>query len=100
MEGQRCAAKLLNLTETGMGLGLLLDRPAPLQGGAVVETHLPGGSMLSLAGEVRHWERLEDDPLPVRMGLVLRDLSAEVREELRRLIQVRRTIRSEAIREE
>jgi hypothetical protein len=65
-----------------------------------VDTLLPGGVPLHLVGDVRHSGRVEDDPLPVRVGLVLRDLPPEVRESLRRMIQARRTILSEAIREE
>jgi hypothetical protein len=65
-----------------------------------VETLLPGGMALHLVGDVRHAGRLDNDPLPVRVGLVLRDLPPEVRESLRRMIQARRTILSEAIREE
>jgi len=98
--GRRFEAKLLNLTETGMGLGLELPLPFPLQGEVAVETLLPGGIPLRLAGQVRHSECLEDDPLPVRFGLVLTELPAETREQLRRMIQARRIIRSEAIREE
>jgi len=98
--GQRFAAMLLNLTETGMGLGLAQPLPFPLQGQVAVETLLPGGVPLRLVGDVRHSECLEDDPLPVRVGLVLMELPAETREQLRRMIQARRIIRSEAIREE
>ena len=65
-----------------------------------VDTLLPGGVPLHLVGDVRHSGRLDDDPLPVRLGLVLQDLPVEVRESLRRMIQARRSIRSEAIREE
>jgi c-di-GMP-binding flagellar brake protein YcgR len=100
LEGQRYPAKLLNLTETGMGLGLHQGLPFQPRGEVMVETLLPGGSALQLVGEVRHWERLEDDPLPVRLGLVLKHLPDEVREQLRRMIQARRIIRSEAIRGE
>ena len=98
--GGRFQAMLLNLTETGMGLGLEFPLPFPLQGEVAVETQLPGGIPLRLEGQVRHSERLEDDPLPIRFGLVLTELPAETREQLRRMIQARRIIRSEAIREE
>ena len=100
LEGQRYPAKLLNLTETGLGLGLKKAPPFPLQGEMQVDTQLPGGAMLHLVGDVRHSGRLEGDPLPVRVGLVLLGLPAEVRESLRRMIQARRIIRSEAIRGE
>lgn len=98
-QGRRHPAKLMNLTETGMGLGLEQPLPVTPQGEVVVETLLPGGLDLRLVGEVRHYELLDDGPLPVRVGLVLRDLPAEARAFLQRLIQARRAIRSEAIRD-
>ena len=100
IEGQRYGAKLLNLTETGMGLGLKRLPPDPVQGEVGVETLLPGGIPLRMVGEVRHRGHLKGDPLPYRIGLVLRALPADVQEALRRVIQARRIIRSEAIREE
>jgi hypothetical protein len=98
--GQRIAAKLLNLTETGMGLGLQQAPPVPVHGEVGVETLLPGDLPVRMVGEVRHSGELEDDPLPFRIGLVLRELQSDVQEALRRVIQARRIIRSEAIREE
>jgi hypothetical protein len=100
VQGHRIPAELLNLTETGLGLGLRQVPPFPLQGEMQVDTHLPGGPLLRLVGDVRHSGRLDGDPLPVRVGLVLRDLPPEMRESLRRMIQARRVFRSEAIREE
>ena len=100
VQGQRISADLLNLTETGLGLGLKQAPPFPLEGEMQVDTLLPGGIPLRLVGDVRHSGRLDNDPLPVRLGLVLRTLPPEVRESLRRMIQARRIIRSEAIREE
>ena len=99
-QGQRIAAELLNLTETGIGLGLKRVPPFPLLGEMEVDTLLPGGVPLHLVGDVRHSGRLDGDPLPVRLGLVLRALPVEIRETLRRMIQARRVILSEAIREE
>jgi hypothetical protein len=99
-QGKAYNAQLLNLTETGIGLGLKQAPLLPLNGEVVVATMLPGGFPLRLVGEVRHWERLEYDPLPVRVGLVLKDLPAEERESLRRMVQARRILRSEAIRDE
>jgi hypothetical protein len=98
--GQRYGAKLLNLTETGMGLGLKQMPPVPVRGEVGVETLLPGNLPVRMVAEVRHWGHLEDDPLPYRIGLVLRGLAPDVQESLRRVIQARRIIRSEAIREE
>jgi len=100
VQGHRIAAELLNLTETGLGLGLRKAPPCALQGEMQVDTFLPGGMALHLVGDVRHSGQLDDDPLPVRVGLVLRDLPPEVRESLRRMIQARRIILSESIREE
>jgi len=100
VQGHRIAAELLNLTETGLGLGLKQVPPFALQGEMQVDTLLPGGMALHLVGDVRHSGQLDDDPLPVRVGLVLRDLPPEVRESLRRMIQARRIILSESIREE
>ena len=100
VQGQRIPAELLNLTETGLGLGLEREPPFPLTGEMQVDTQLPGGLPLRLVGDVRHSGRLDGDPLPVRVGLVLRGLPAEAREALRRMIQARRSIRSEAMREE
>jgi hypothetical protein len=98
--GQRFGAKLLNLTETGMGLGFKQLPPVPVTGEVGVETLLPGDLPVRLVAEVRHSAHLEGDPLPHRIGLVLRELAPDVQEALRRLIQARRIIRSEAIRDE
>jgi hypothetical protein len=98
--GKRYGAKLLNLTETGMGLGLKQMPPVPMRGAVDVETLLPGNLPVRMVGEVRHWDYLEDDPLPYRIGLVLRDLAPDAQETLRRMIQARRLIRSEDMRGE
>ncbi len=98
LQGLRLPAKLLNLTETGLGLGLKQDPPVPLQGEVRVETRLPGGIQLVLTGEVRHVGRLPEDPMPVRVGLVLLDLSGQARDALHAMIQARRSILSESIR--
>jgi hypothetical protein len=100
VQGRRFAAKLLNLTETGLGLGLKQAPPCALRGEVEVETRLPGGLTLRMVGEVRHSGQLPDDPLPFRVGLVLRALAPEAQESLRGMIQARRIIRSEAIRGE
>lgn len=100
VRGMRIQAQLLNLTETGVGLGLKKAPPVPLAGEVEVDTVLPGGVELHLVGDVRHSGRLDGDPLPLRVGLVLRPLPAEVRETLRRMMQARGIIRSEEIRED
>jgi hypothetical protein len=83
-----------------MGLGLKQAPPVSMHSEVGVETLLPGDLPVRMVGEVRHSGELEDDPLPFRIGLVLRGLQSDVQEALRRVIQARRIIRSEAIREE
>lgn len=94
------AAKLLNLTETGMGLGLTERLLIDLHAQVEVETELPGGVTLRTTGNVRHLELLDEDPLPTRLGLVLGCMTDQTRESLRRFIQARRTDRSEKMRNE
>jgi hypothetical protein len=97
--GQRLPVKLINLTETGMGLGLgTLASFQPLER-VEVETHLPGGASFRAVGEVRHFETLEGDELPTRVGLVLVDLPAAIQDSLRSLIQARRMYLSQDLRE-
>jgi hypothetical protein len=96
--GRRISARLLNLTETGMGLGLRDPTPLAIHSAVVVETHLPGGTPFKTSGEVRHSEVLADDPLPGRVGLVLGDIGPECREALRRFVQARRMDRSATLR--
>jgi len=100
VQGRRLQAKLLNLTEKGLGLGLKEAPPAPLEGEVRVETQIPGGVPLRMVGEVRHCCQCQGDPLPFRVGMVLRDLPPAALESLRRMIQARRIILSESIREE
>jgi hypothetical protein len=91
-------AKLLNLTETGMGLGLTERLRVDLHAQVEVETELPGGIKLRTTGNVRHLEWLDEDALPTRLGLVLGCMTDQTREALRRFIQARRTDRSENMR--
>jgi hypothetical protein len=98
IQGTRHEATLLNLNETGMGLGLASQMLLDLHAQVEVETDLPGGVSLRATGEVRHLEWLDDDPMPTRIGLVLGQMSEGDREALRRFIQARRTVRSEALR--
>lgn len=99
VDGAELAARLLNLTETGIGVGLV-EGPGLRPGmGVALETILPEGSLLRLAGELRHIERLEGDPLPWRAGIVLKDNPPEVLESLRAFVQNRRTDRSDALRQ-
>ena len=97
-EGKRFRADLLNLTETGVGLGFQEFFPIPLKAVAVVETRLPSGELLRTTGEIRHAEVLEGEPLPLRLGLVLGDMTDQVRDTLHRFIQARRMDRSEEMR--
>ncbi|MDP2876521.1 MAG: PilZ domain-containing protein [Holophaga sp.] len=91
-------AKLLNLTETGMGLGLSEKIMVDLHAQVEVETELPGGLRIRTTGNVRHLEWLDDDPAPTRLGIVLGCMTDQAREALRRFIQARRTDRSEHLR--
>ena len=97
--GTEFAARLLNLTETGIGIGLVDGPGLHLGMGVVLETHLPEGILLRLTGEFRHIERLEGDPLPWRAGIVLKDNPPEVLETLRAFVQNRRTDRSDSLRQ-
>lgn len=92
------AAKLLNLTETGMGLGLAEQVMVDLHTQVEVETELPGGLRIRTTGNVRHLEWLDNDPVPTRLGLVLGCMTDSTREALRRFIQARRTDRSDKLR--
>ena len=98
-QGQSLPVKLLNLTETGMGLGMeAVVAFQPLEQ-VEVETRLPGGELFRATGEVRHFETLEGDPLPTRVGLVLLDLPPQIQDSLRSLIQARRMYLSQDLRE-
>lgn len=98
-QGQALDAELLNLTETGVGLGLTAPLMLDLHSEVALETRLPGGLAIKATGEVRHLEWLEGDRLPTRLGLVLGAMEEDHREALRRFIQARRTVRSEALRQ-
>ena len=90
---------ILNLTETGLGLGF---QDAPWLGAGLhleVVAELPGFGKVRLPGEVRHTTVLEGNELPYRAGVLLKDVSPEVLEQLRRFVQNRRTDRSEAFRQ-
>lgn len=97
-EGRRLQAHLLNLTETGMGLGLSEKLSVPMKTVIEVETKLPGGDLIRTPGEVRHAEMVENEPLPMRLGLVLGLMTDQVRDALHRFIQARRMDRSEEMR--
>lgn len=97
-QGRRLPVKLLNFTETGMGVGLeAIESFEPLEQ-VEVETQLPGGDPFRALAEVRHFETLEGDPLPTRIGLVLLNLPAGIQVSLRSLIQARRMYLSQDLR--
>jgi c-di-GMP-binding flagellar brake protein YcgR len=97
-QGQTLEAKLLNLTDMGMGLGFKDLLPFQYHDQMEVVTNLPGTDALTVSGDVRHSEALEGDELPTRVGLVLVDLPPETRESLQRFIQARRMDRSTEMR--
>jgi len=97
-QGRTLEALLLNLTDTGMGLGLKdLLTFAPHDRVEVV-TCLPGSTSLTVSGDVRHAEALDGDDFPMRLGLVLVDLEPGTRETLQSFIQARRMDRSFSLR--
>jgi hypothetical protein len=97
--GAEFPARVLNLTETGVGVGLVEDPGLHLGMEVAVETSLPDGGLLRLAGDLRHIELLEWDPLPWRAGIVLRGNPQDVLEGLRAFVQNRRTDRSDSLRQ-
>lgn len=91
-------ARILNLTETGLGLGLA--HALPLEAFSIVEvrTELPGAGPLRAVAEVRHVTLLDDEALPTRIGLVVKDAAPEDLDALYRFVQMRRADRSENLR--
>lgn len=96
--GERHEAKLLNLSETGIGLGFSQSFPLVLRAHVDVQTVLPGEIPFQIDGEVRHMEILEDDSLPMRVGIVMGSMEGPERERMRRFIQAKRTLLSELSR--
>lgn len=96
--GRQVDVHLLNLTETGMGLGLSHRIAIPFRTSVEVETTLPGGVPIRATGEVRHAEMVESEALPMRLGVVLTCLPEDMRDALHRFIQARRMDRSEELR--
>jgi hypothetical protein len=91
--------KVLNLTETGMGLAMPASANLPLRQKVQVKTTLPGGTLFSCWGEIRHLMHMEGDPFPTRAGVVFWGQPGEGQDALRRFIQGRRTDRSQSLRE-
>ncbi len=96
---QTWEVKVLNLTETGMGLALPASANLPLRQKVQVQTTLPGGALFSCHGEIRHLMHMEGDPLPTRAGVVFWGQPGEGQDALRHFIQDRRTDRSQSLRE-
>ena len=96
---QSWEVKVLNLTETGMGLALPASANLPLRQKVQVQTTLPGGALFSCHGEIRHLMHMEGALLPTRAGVVFWGQPGEGQEDLRRFIQDRRTDRSQSLRE-
>ncbi len=97
--GIAALGRILNLTDSGLGLGLA-EAPWMRAGISLeVEAELPGVGPMRFAGEVRHTTVLADSDFPVRAGLRFRALPPEDLERLRRFIQNRRTDRSEGFRQ-
>lgn len=97
-DGRILEARLLNLTETGMGLGIGEQISMLPHARTEVEVILPGGTALRVIGEVRHAELLDNDILPTRIGLVFAEISDHARESLHRFVQARRTDRVQVMR--
>jgi c-di-GMP-binding flagellar brake protein YcgR len=96
--GERFSAKLLNLSETGIGLGFAKSFPLVLRAHVDVQTLLPGDIPFQITGEVRHLEILDDETLPLRVGIVMGSMEGHSRERMRRFIQAKRTLLSEISR--
>lgn len=91
-------ARILNLTETGLGLGLPNELPLEAYSIVEVRTELPGAGPLRAVAEVRHVTLLDDEALPTRIGLIVRDAAPEDLDALYRFVQLRRADRSETMR--
>ncbi len=89
---------VVNLTETGLGLALEDEILPELRAKVVVDTTLPEGEPFHCEGELRHYTFLDEDPHPTRLGLAVTKVSAADEERLHAFIQLRRTDRSESLR--
>lgn len=96
--GRLYAAKLLNLSERGLGLGFPQAFPLVLRAHLGVKTILPGGIPFEINGEIRHMEILEGENLPLRVGVVMGNMEGPSRERMRWFIQAKRTVYSDMIR--
>jgi hypothetical protein len=97
-EGFSVPGRILNLSESGLGLGLV-EAPWIRAGLCLdVEAALPGVGAVHLPGEVRFITLLEGNEMPLRVGVLLGKVSTDDLECLRRFVQNRRTDRSESFR--
>lgn len=99
VDRQEFEGLLVNLTEAGLGLAVKEVLVLEFHTQVKVETTLPDGSAFNCEGEVRHFTHLEDDSYPTRFGLSILKASEPDLENLRTFIQVRRTDRSESLRQ-
>ena len=98
-EGAYHDGLLLNLTETGLGLALKDPLLMELHARVAVDTLLPEGTPFTCEGEIRHFTHLEGDAYPTRLGLSISKATERDLENLRTFIQLRRTDRSESLRQ-
>ena len=99
VEGKAHDGLLLNLTETGLGLALRDALLMELHARVRVDTVLPEGTPFGCEGEIRHFTHLEGDAYPTRIGLSIAQATERDMERLRTFIQLRRTDRSESLRQ-
>ncbi|WP_306591674.1 PilZ domain-containing protein [Geothrix sp. 21YS21S-4] len=97
--GRRLEAMLVNLTETGVGLGLEEPADVDLYAPVEIDAQLPDGAVLRCPGEVRHITYLEGQPYPARLGVVLQPRPDTDLDPIHRFIQARRTDLSQRFRQ-
>lgn len=98
VQGRTCPAKVLNLTELGIGLGLTDPLDLDPHVSVEVQTSLPGAPEFRVRGEVRHTQTIPGDELPTRVGLILVDMDPQAREALSGFVQARRMDRTYVMR--
>jgi hypothetical protein len=96
--GRQYDALLVNLTETSVGLALEDALTVDLRTTVEIEAELPDGTALHCPAEVRHFNYLEGQDHPTRLGLVLTPAPGTDLEPIHRFIQARRTDRSHTFR--
>jgi hypothetical protein len=96
--GRQYDARLVNLTETGVGLALEEPLMVDLHTTVEIDAELPDGTPLRCPAEVLHLTYLEGQEFPTRLGLVLTPEPGTDLEPIHRFIQARRTDRSHTSR--